>query len=170
MPPSPPDSARLHYRRPTLDDAAFLLALVNSPDWLAYIGDRGVRTEADARAYMEAKLVPAMTAPEFGPYAACLRSDGTPIGTVGIYDRPGLDVPDLGFALLPAYIGRGYGEESARAALRFAERRGITNLSAISDPRNTASAGLLKKVGFRQNGTAVMPGETLELTKWAWRG
>ncbi len=163
-----PDSTRLHYRRLTFGDAAFLVALVNSPDWLAYIGDRGVRTVAEAHAYLQDKLFAAMSAPEFGPYAMCLREGDRPIGTIGIYDRPGLDVPDLGFALLPAYIGQGYGEESARAALSFAERHQITELSAISDPRNAASAGLLKKLGFRQNGSVVLPGQTLELVKWAW--
>jgi len=34
------------------DDAGFMLGLLNEPSWLQFIGDRGVRTLDDARAYI----------------------------------------------------------------------------------------------------------------------
>lgn len=33
----------------TLDDAAFIVELVNDPDWLQFIGDKAVASEEDAR-------------------------------------------------------------------------------------------------------------------------
>ena len=34
------------------DDAPFVVRLVTDPDWIRYIGDRGVRTDDDARGYL----------------------------------------------------------------------------------------------------------------------
>jgi hypothetical protein len=42
------ESDRLRLRHLTLDDAPFILELVNEPSWLRFIGDRGVRTLEDA--------------------------------------------------------------------------------------------------------------------------
>jgi len=43
---------RLQISAFTLDDAAFIVELLNDPGWLAHIGDRKVRTLDDARAYL----------------------------------------------------------------------------------------------------------------------
>ena len=43
------ESERLRLRLLDVDDAAFMLALVNDPSWLRTIGDRGVRSLDDAR-------------------------------------------------------------------------------------------------------------------------
>ena len=47
-------TARLVLRELGPDDAAFIVALLNDPDGLRNIGDRKVRTEEDARAYLAA--------------------------------------------------------------------------------------------------------------------
>jgi len=44
---------RLTIRPFSLDDAAFIVALVNDPDWLRFIGDMAVHSEDDARRYLE---------------------------------------------------------------------------------------------------------------------
>jgi hypothetical protein len=36
-------------RQLTVEDSAFILELVNDPDWLRFIGDRGVRTRPRPR-------------------------------------------------------------------------------------------------------------------------
>ena len=46
------ETDRLVLRRLTPEDAAFMRRLVNEPSWLEFIGDRGVRTEEDAREYL----------------------------------------------------------------------------------------------------------------------
>lgn len=46
------ETDRLILRRFSLEDAAFVLKLVNDPAWLEHIGGRNVRTLEDARAYL----------------------------------------------------------------------------------------------------------------------
>ena len=51
------ETTRLVLREFTTDDAEFILELLNSPGWLQFIGDRGVRTTDDARNYISGKLI-----------------------------------------------------------------------------------------------------------------
>ncbi|MFC5401187.1 GNAT family N-acetyltransferase [Cohnella soli] len=46
------ETERLVLRWQSPDDAAFMRELVNDPDWIANIGDRGVKTDDDARNYI----------------------------------------------------------------------------------------------------------------------
>ena len=43
------ETERLRLREFTLNDAAFIIELLNSPGWLQFIGDRNVKTEEQAR-------------------------------------------------------------------------------------------------------------------------
>jgi hypothetical protein len=69
------DTARLVLRPLTEADAAFILALLNDPAFLRFIGDRGVRTPEDARGYSAKLRLHAWTAdgptpsPDRGPDA-----------------------------------------------------------------------------------------------------
>jgi hypothetical protein len=45
------ETERLVIRRLTADDSPFILRLLNEPSFLQQIGDRGVRSLADARQY-----------------------------------------------------------------------------------------------------------------------
>jgi len=47
------ETQRLTLREIDAGDAPFILELVNDPDWIRFIGDRGVRTLEDARGYIE---------------------------------------------------------------------------------------------------------------------
>ncbi|MEL6276249.1 MAG: GNAT family N-acetyltransferase [Bacteroidota bacterium] len=145
-------------------DAPFIRELVNSPAWLQYIGDRNVRTDADALRYLEERIFPDY---EVGPimnWKVCLLTDGTPIGNCGFYRRGFTDFPDLGFAFLPAYTKQGYGYEAASACLRFARQQlNVEKICAITTEDNIASIALLKKLGFVQNGTVFWPDDPEEL-------
>ena len=143
------ETARLTIRRFTTDDAPFVYALYNDPDFLHYIGDRGVHSVADARAYIEAGPIASYARHGFGLYVVELKSTGEPIGVCGILKRDSLDAPDLGFAFLPDYRSRGYAGEAARSVLAFA--RGtlrLTRILAITSPGNAISMALLRKLGF----------------------
>ena len=52
MPHPLPETPRLRLRELHDGDAPFLLELLNDPDFIANIADRGVRSEDDARAYL----------------------------------------------------------------------------------------------------------------------
>jgi RimJ/RimL family protein N-acetyltransferase len=134
----------------TPEDAPFLRALLNEPSFLRYIGDRGVRTDDDARAYVADGPAASYAEHGFGLYLVTLRADGTPIGICGLLRRPTLDAADLGYAFLPAHWSRGYARESASAVVAHARRDlGLDRLLAITSPDNDPSIRVLEALGFR---------------------
>ncbi len=102
-----------------------------------------------ARAYIENEPMAMYRDRGFGLNRVALKDDDTPIGICGILKRDTLPDIELGFALLPAYRGRGYAEECARAVLENALAGGHRCLLAIVHPQNQASQRLLQKLGFK---------------------
>ena len=141
---------RLILRRVTSADALFIRSLVNDPDWLRYIGDRGVRTLEDARVYVRNGPARMYETYGFGLYAVERRSDGAVMGLCGLIKRDTLPDFDLGFAFLPAHRGQGYAREAA--AMVLAEARdafGLSRVLAITSLDNERSMALLERLGFR---------------------
>lgn len=130
-------------------DAAFVLELINEPAFHQFIGDRGVRTPADARRYIEERLSSGYTAHGFGLWRVALAATGTPIGMCGLLKREILEDVDIGFAFLKTFEGQGYAFEAATAVVELArERFGLARLAAIVDPANARSVRLLGRLGF----------------------
>jgi len=141
---------RLLLRQLELGDADFMLSLLNEPAFHRYIGDRGVRTCDDARAYLRDGAIDSYARHGHGLYLVALRECGTPIGICGLVRRAGLDVPDLGFALLSQWWAQGFAHEAASAVLHYAQhtlRHDV--VAAIVSPNNVASMRLLERLGFR---------------------
>jgi len=144
------ETERLVLRPLTIDDAAFILALLTDPDWLRYIGDRGVRTLTDARDYLRGGPLAMYERHDFGPLAVVDRETSEPMGTCGLIKRETLDDVDIGYAFLPAYRGRGYALEAARAVLASArEVPGLTRIVAITTQDNESSCRLLERLGLQ---------------------
>jgi RimJ/RimL family protein N-acetyltransferase len=144
------ETPRLVLRELDANDAAFMLGLLNDPDWVRYIGDRGVRTVEEAGKYLDERLVSMYARLGFGLWGVNLRDSGEPIGICGLVKRDTLETVDLGFAFMPAYRGQGYAYESALASRDYAIRTlGLDRLLAIATPINVASVRLLEKLGFR---------------------
>ncbi len=166
----PAPTERLHLRRATLEDAPFILKLLTSKGWLDNIGDRGVYTLDDAQKYITEKLLPAYAHPGCGPMLCVLKSDGTIIGNTGVYDRPGLDTPDFGFAFLEEYHNQGYAYEASLSNLAFAVAHGHTELLAITLPSNQPSLSLLAKLGFEREPELIrLPNDPEELVLLKWK-
>ncbi len=148
--PMPPLlTARLTLRAFTPDDAAFIVELLNDPDWLRFIGDRQVRTQDDALAYLRKGDV-AQAKHGFSLSAVVRTSDGALMGMCGLIRREGLSDVDLGYAFLPAYRGQGYAREAAAAWLACGfERFGLARIVAITSVDNVASGKVLEAVGMR---------------------
>jgi RimJ/RimL family protein N-acetyltransferase len=102
-----PITERLELVHLTLEDAPFILELVNDPAWLRFIGDRGVRTLAQAEAYLQDGPLASYATHGFGLYLVRRKSDGAPLGMCGLLKRPSLPQPDIGFAYLPQFTGQG---------------------------------------------------------------
>lgn len=143
------ETPRLELRRLTEDDAPFVLVLLNEPSFIRNIGDRGVRTLDDARAYIANGPVASYARQGFGLYLVERREPRAPIGICGLLKREVLPEPDIGFAFLPAYWSQGYGLESATAVRDYArDTLGLARLLAIVSPANDSSIRLLEKLGF----------------------
>jgi len=158
------ETERLILRRLDAEDAGFILRLVNEPSWLQNIGDRGVRTLEDAEEYLRSGPLEMYTRLGFGLFLVERKEDGVPIGLCGFLKRPTLDDVDIGFAFLPQYWGKGYGLESASAAISWGRRAcGFTRILAITAPHNKASSRLLRRLDFELEGRVPLDAQELDL-------
>ena len=143
------ETERLILRRLTLDDAQFVVALLNEPSFLRYIGDKKVRSLEDARQYILTGPVASYEQHGFGLCLVELKESKTPIGICGLVKREELPDPDIGFALLPDFCNKGFAFEAALAVVRDArERLRLERILAITFLDNEASIGLLQRLGF----------------------
>jgi len=141
---------RLIIRAITVDDAPFILTLLNEPSFLRYIGDKQVRNLEDARQYILNGPVASYERHGFGLCLMELKESHTPVGMCGILKREELPDPDIGFALLPDFCHKGLAFEAATAVLQDArERLKIERFLAITSLDNEASINLLERLGFR---------------------
>ncbi|MFZ1702174.1 MAG: GNAT family N-acetyltransferase [Pyrinomonadaceae bacterium] len=159
------ETARLRLREIDAElDAAFINELLNSPKFINYIGDRGVRSDADAAIFIEEKYRQSYIDNGYGLYTVELASTDTSVGVCGFVCRDTLPGPDLGFAFLPEHEGKGYGTESAAAMLDHGrDALGFSEIFAITSLDNEASCKLLKKLGFSFQHEIESGDETLKL-------
>ena len=144
------ETERLRLRQLSDDDAEFVLRLLNEPSFIQNIGDRGVRTLDDARAYITNGPIASYEKHGFGLLLVQLKTTGTPIGICGLLKRDALPEPDIGYALLPEFWCKGYAHESATAVLDHARNvLGLNSTLAVVNPDNAASIRLLEKMGFQ---------------------
>jgi len=162
------ETDRLILREANEGDAAFMLALLNEPSFIANIGDRGVRTVEAARDYIVERLVAGYVRHGFGMWVVESKETGEAMGLCGLVRRDALDDVDVGFAFLPAYWSKGYAIESASAAMRHArEALGIERVVGIVSPGNESSIRVLEKLGMRFERMVLMPGDTDEIKLFA---
>ena len=158
------ETPRLVLRQFNRDDAGFILELVNDPDWLRFIGDRGVHNLDDARGYIERGPMAMYARHGFSLYCVELKADATPIGMCGLLKRDTLEDVDIGFAFLPRFRSRGYAREAAQATLSYgADVLRLRRIIATTTPDNDASGVLLGKIGLRFERMFTVPGESREV-------
>ena len=147
---SPIETERLALRRLTLNDAAFVLRLLNDPSFIQSIGDRGIRTLEGAQDYLRKKTLASYERHGAGMGLVSLKFDGTPIGICGLFKRDPDPDFELGFAFLPPFWGKGYAVEAAAAAIADARRAlGVNRIIAATSRRNAGSVKVLEKLGLR---------------------
>jgi RimJ/RimL family protein N-acetyltransferase len=163
------ETERLTLSRLNDEDAPFMLALLNEPSFLRFIGDRKVRTLDDARSYILKGPVEMYERRGHGLYLTSLRPEGTPIGMCGLIKRDGLADVDIGFAFLPAFWGRGYAFEAASAVLADGQAGlGLRRIVAITAQDNQSSIRLLERIGLSFERRIQLNGEGPELYLFAW--
>ena len=85
------ETERLRLRRLITDDAPFILRLLNDDGWLRFIGDKNVRSLADARRYLEQGPLAMYARHGMGLWLTERKADAQPIGLCGLIRRDGLD-------------------------------------------------------------------------------
>lgn len=144
------ETERLQLREFTPEDAGYALRQLNEPSFIENIADRGVRDLEQARAYLLNGPMSGYEQHGYGLWAVVEKASDRIIGMCGLIQRPNLAHPDLGYAFLPEYFGKGFAFEACTASIAAASRNfGMPRLLAIVNPDNMASRRLLKKLGFR---------------------
>ncbi len=157
------ETERLTLREVTLEDDTFVCELLNEPVYLRSIGDKGVRSDEDARKYISIGPQASYARYGFGLWRMALKESDIPVGMCGLLQREGMEHTDLGYAVLARYHGRGYAHEACVATLAHARNLlKLGTLQAVTALENPASIGLLEKLGFRFDRMITLPGYTTE--------
>jgi RimJ/RimL family protein N-acetyltransferase len=132
-------------------DLEFLQRITQTPGWLANIGPRGTETRDGALAYLKRSFLTPYREQGCGLWV--IDVDGIAVGLSGIVVRAGVEIPDLGYALLPEFEGHGYATIAGQKVLEWARNSGRwTTLDAYTMPHNDASGRVLQRLGFTELG------------------
>ncbi len=161
-------------------DAAFVLRMLNEPDYIANVTDRNVRTLAAAKDYIREKFLPGHERYGVGycvvflrPGATArqveLKSSGTPVGSCGLMKRDTMEDFDIGYSTLTQYAGNGYAFEAAWAMMEYGRRElGLKRIIGFTSPTNAKSTHLLEKLRLRFERMVQVPGFPNEARLYGW--
>lgn len=138
-------TARLFLRRARAEDAAAMHRIMSNPQAMRFWSTLPHTDIAQTVDWLASMIeAPAGESDDF-----IVTLDGAVIGKLGAWR-----LPEIGYLLDPAAWGRGYASEALTAFIDHRRRRGSTELTADTDPRNGASRHLLRKCGFKETGHA----------------
>jgi RimJ/RimL family protein N-acetyltransferase len=147
------ETERLVLRREQPGDLAVWLEHMNTPQVMAMVG--GVQPVANVAEGI-ARMAAADAEGEVSFYFLARKADGTLVGKGGLSRIDTACAPDelrgavqVGWTLRADCWGRGYAREAGQAALRMAfERFDLPRVYAQTSQRNTASWGLMERLGM----------------------
>lgn len=150
---------RLNLKLLTPDDYDFIFRLVNSRDWITFIGDRNVHSAESALAYIQKILV----TENFYYWVIREKLSDASVGIISFIKRSYLPHFDVGFALLPEYYKHGYATEAAKGVIASYSKLGHPTILATVIPTNARSIQLLEKLGFALERELEVDKTTLQL-------
>lgn len=175
------DTPRLtlsHFDPASDEHCDFLNALWTQPSALRATGGIAITTNTREKARAQLQLETERIHPEtgYGRYRISLKIPSTPIqedekhpfypniGTVTMKCREYVDtpvIPDIGFGLLEEYEGKGYATEAASALIKYFEDvKGQREFLGLVHPDNQRSIAMMRRLGFREEGTRKVLGIT----------
>lgn len=158
------ETARLILRPMSLEDGEFILDLYNRPKFIQFIGDRNLKIVSDAENYIKNRFLPQMERLGFGNYLMITKDENLKIGAIGIFEREGLDVVDIGFSLLDEFEGKGYAYEAGLKIKSIGmDDFGLKKISAITTKDNFSSQKLIEKLGLKFQKFVNIPEDPEEL-------
>ena len=153
------ETERLLLIPTNLADAVFIWKVFTTPGALRFIGDRQLHSLEDATAFIRDRVLPHWEKNGYGNYTLIEKKSQQKVGVCGVFNREGLEHPDLGYAMLPAFEGLGYAKESSLRMMSAAkEHFGLSVLDGLTHPENERSIGLLKHLGFVSRGQSQIDG------------
>ncbi|KAK3388053.1 including n-acetylases of ribosomal protein [Podospora didyma] len=143
----------------------FLVELYTSPEFVATCGQTTITSREAARKLLAGRFRDEHARNGYGTFLVSLKSTtetppslatSTPVGTVQLMrgEEPNrYPAPDLGYAILPSHMRRGYTKEAAQALMDFTEKNwGVDEVLGLCDPKNEASAAVFRSLGFQDRG------------------
>ncbi|QCX40379.1 GNAT family N-acetyltransferase [Aureibaculum algae] len=153
---------RLELDFATKKDAAFLFELMNDAAYIKNIGDRNIKTIADAENFITDKYIKSYIEHGYGYYIIKLKENLKPIGICGIVNREEMSFFDIGYAVLPEHRNKGFAYEATKALYDFAQKTlQINEIAAITDPDNHESIALIKKLGMKYKKKIQLPNDDI---------
>jgi [ribosomal protein S5]-alanine N-acetyltransferase len=139
-------TARLELSPLELSDSPFIFDLLNTENWIRFIGNRNINSDEDAVNYI-LKIRDNLDA----RYKVVrLKDELTPIGVITFIKRHYLDHWDIGFAFLPKYAKKGYAFEATKAVLDEVKNdKSHEFILATTLKDNINSINLLEKLGLK---------------------
>ena len=102
---------------------------------------------------------------DFYDWKIVLKESGEPIGSIGAVNiREDIEEVEIGYCLGAAWWHTGIMTEAFQRVIKFLfEEVGVNRITAIHDPRNPHSGGVMKKCGLQYEGTSrqaakILPG------------
>ncbi len=104
---------------------------------------------------------------QFG-FAVIHKMDNVLIGICGFAGPPDSNgIAEIAYGIAPAYQGRGYATEAAKALIDFAKSDDrVTTIRAHTLPEKNASTRVLEKCGLKRIGDTVDPENNLPVWRW----
>jgi RimJ/RimL family protein N-acetyltransferase len=153
-----PDVSTLSTERLTLrplraEDAGPMFSMYSDVEFMRYWSFPVMKRYEQAVDYVARRMQGSVTHMEIF-WAIDLTATRETIGTCCLFDAdPVSKHAEIGFGLHRAFWGHGYMSEAARAAVDCAfDVLQLHRLEAEIDPRNTASARVLERLGFVKEG------------------
>jgi len=143
------ETKRLIFREINVEDAEFVLRLVNEPSFVSNIGDKGLKNLHDTERFILEGYWTNQERSGYGMFLVELKGGGDPIGSCGLLYRKVLNMTDIGFAFLPEFWNRGFAYEDAEAIMKYGHTTlGVKKIVGLTSEDNLGSINLLKKLGM----------------------
>lgn len=107
----------------------------------------------DSVAETEEAVAKRLSAGEWRAWAITLHGDDKAIGSLGAHEKRQGGVAEIGYSVARRYWGQGLAREAVSLLISYLfEVEGYRRIFADTDPDNTASNGLLTRLGFTLEG------------------
>ena len=142
------NSVRLIFKKIEESDKKCYVSQVMTDEVMRYITGKGLSKPLAERRFEEALLM-SDTHPNFGIFTVWLKETGEYIGLARMKLENNGSV-EIGYNLLQAYWGKGYGSEIGSTLMDFLKNKtDRSDIFAIALTDNTASVRIIEKLGLQ---------------------